>query len=433
MSERSAIKMPELLVFVRAVSVGFVAAEIARLSYALGSRLDRVLPQLDPLIHAAWIAAALAVCLTYAVLRDTHSLAWKLGRSGRLDLLLAVLLGVWIDVLAEPGLNKLHQWVGGADPYWAAFMLAASLLLMGSALVHAFLSTRGATDQARYFLADDAIEFEADDVLTIGEQANFFAEMVLAGASQPGMVFGLDGPWGSGKSSFINLAMPHWKTAAIVFRFEPLRYASDPDLSERFIRDLSSEIQKAVFVPELRPAVSRYSRLLKGKADLSFLGFKLSLEPSTETIDDLLGDIDDALHRIRRHVIVVVDDLDRLDAKTVNNVLFMIRRTFRLRKATYILCFDTEVLAGGKEDGGRAREFLEKFVTVKHSLFIDNLSLQSFLRRNWAKESQKFSAIPSDTMIRLSSIVGELGDILGDSSAASYAPLIGDLRKIKSG
>ena len=93
---------------------------------------------------------------------------------------------------------------------------------------------------------------------------------------------------------------------------------------------------------------------------MSFLGFKLSLEPSQETVDELLDDIDEVLRRIGRHVIIVIDDLDRLDAKTTNNVLFATRRTFKLSQATYVLCYDTEVLAGNHEEGSRAREFLEK-------------------------------------------------------------------------
>ena len=131
----------------------------------------------------------------------------------------------------------------------------------------------------------------------------------------------------------------------IVCRFEPLRYASEPDLADRLIRDLTAAIQSKVFAPEFRPAASRYSRLIKGKADVSFLGFKLSMEPSQETVDELLDDIDEVLRRIGRRVIIVIDDLDRLDAKTTNNVLFATRRTFKLSQATYVLCYDTEVLA----------------------------------------------------------------------------------------
>lgn len=197
------------------------------------------------------------------------------------------------------------------------------------------------------------------------------------------------------------------------------------------IRDLSAAIQNKVFAPEFRPAASRYSRLIKGKADVSFLGFKLSMEPSQETVDELLDDIDEVLRRIGRRVIVVIDDLDRLDAKTVNNVLFATRRTFKLSQATYVLCYDTEVLAGGKEEGSRAREFLEKFVTVKLSLFVDSSSIRNFLRRDWESNESQRGSVPSDTMVKLGAVLNELAEILDGESAAKYLPLIGDLRKVK--
>ena len=285
-----------------------------------------------------------------------------------------------------------------------------------------------------YFVADEEIEYEEDDLLAIESQARSFAEAVLESSAHTGLVFGVDGPWGVGKTSFINLAECYWVNAEdriIVCRFEPLRYASEPDLADRLIRDLSTAIQKKVFAPEFKPAASRYSRLIKGKADVSFFGFKLSLEPSQETADELLDDIDEVLQHIGRRVIIVIDDLDRLDAKATNNVLFATRRTFKLSQATYVLCYDTEVLAGGKEEGTKAREFLKKFVTVKQSLFVDSSSIRDFLRRDWQRVERNLGLIPSDTMVKLGAVLYELADILDGDLAANYLPLVGDLRKVK--
>ena len=310
-------------------------------------------------------------------------------------------------------------------------MLCAVLL---SPLVQQYWPKPKRTVAQLYFIADEEIVYEKDDLLASASQAKSFAETVLASGAHPGLVFGVDGPWGVGKTSFINLAERYWASAedrVIVCRFEPLRYASEPDLADRLIRDLSAAIQKKVFAPEFRPAVSRYSRLVKGKADVSFLGFKISLEPSKETVDELIDDIDEVLRRIGRRVIIVIDDLDRLDAKTTNNVLFATRRTFKLAQATYVLCYDTEVLAGGKEEGARAREFLEKFVTVKLSLFVDSSDIRDFLRRDWQRSESQLGSIPSDTMVKLGAVLNELADILDGDLAAKYLPLVGDMRKVK--
>lgn len=297
-----------------------------------------------------------------------------------------------------------------------------------------FLHHRSAkkhTVQSNYFLSDIEINSESDDLLNIKEQAKKFAESVMQSAD----VFGVDGPWGIGKTSFINLAERVWSNNSnfLVCRFEPLRYASEPDLAGRLVRELTSTIQKSVYAPEFRLAADKYSRLIKGKAEVSFLGFKLSLEPSPETVDDLLDDIDEVLKRINRRVIIVIDDLDRLDAKTVNNILFATKRTLKLTQATYVLCYDTEILTKGqgKDESSLAREFLEKFVTIKYSLFVDNSSICDFLRGKWKDSVLQDGTTPPDAIMQLSSIFDELANILQSDIASHYLPLVGNMRKVK--
>lgn len=431
---RPAMKMPELLVFARSLATGFVGAEVWRGSFYLGANFASKLSDVALWTQIVGMLLGALLCLTYAAKRGAHVAAARIGRSLRIDLLFAIGIGIWTNELAAPWLAKAHTAIKDADPNWAlaVFLMLCSVLL--SPLLQQLWPRPKRTPQQLYFIADEEIGDEKEDLLASAAQAKSFAETVLASGSHPGLVFGVDGPWGVGKTSFINLAEHYWSIAedrAIVCRFEPLRYASEPDLSDRLIRDLSAAIQRKVFVPEFRPAASRYSRLIKGKADVSFLGFKLSLEPSQETVDELLDDIDEVLRRIGRRVIIVIDDLDRLDAKTTNNVLFATRRTFKLSQATYVLCYDTEILAGSKEEGSRAREFLEKFVTVKLSLFVDSSSIRNFLQRNWQRAESQLGSIPSDTMLKLGAVLNELAGILDGELAAKYLPLVGDMRKVK--
>jgi hypothetical protein len=427
--------MPEWLVFARAFAVGLVVAEIFRLACIAGSHFADAIEDVNPRWRLSMVVLAALLAAAYFWARQGFDESKRLYRSWRVDLLAMVVLGVGADFLAEPWLEKVHDVAEGANPLWAPTLLGVLLIIMASALWRRYAPKRPQPPPQLYFLTDDEIKLESEDILGSETQAKSFAETVLASGSNAGIVFGIDAPWGTGKTSFINLAQQYWESVkpkrVIVFRFEPLRYASDPDLADKFIRDLSAVIQREVFVPEFRPAASRYSRMLKGKADFSFLGFKFSLDPSAETVDELLDDIDAVLMRIGRRVIVIVDDLDRLDAKAVNNVLFIARRTFRLTQAAYVLCYDTEVLVAGKEDGDRARKFLEKFVNVKLSLFVDGRTLQEFLRVDWRSDTKRFPAIPADTMVKLAAVVDELANALGDDNAAYYLPLIGDLRKIK--
>lgn len=430
------MKMPELLVFAKFLATGFLCAEIWRAAFSISANFASSAwwPDVALYVKSSLLLAGALLCLTYALTRGAFASAARIVRSLRIDLLFALGIGIWANELFSPWLSKVHSALKSVDPNWApAVLLLLSAVLLSPLVQHYWPKRKKAASQL-YFIADEEIEYERDDLLASASQAKSFAETVLACGAHSGLVFGIDGPWGVGKTSFINLAERFWESAedrVIVCRFEPLRYASEPDLADRIIRDLSAAIQKKVFVPEFRPAASRYSRLIKGKADVSFLGFKLSLEPSQETVDELLNAIDDVLRRIDHRVIIVIDDLDRLDAKTTNNVLFATRRTFKLSQATYVLCYDTEVLAGGKEEGSRAREFLEKFVTVKLSLFVDSSSIRDFLRRDWQRAESQLGPIPSDTMVKLGALLNELADILDGELTANYLPLLGDFRKVK--
>lgn len=436
----SEMKMPELLVFAKVFMVGIISAEIFRIAYYLGENFaSTFLSEIDWWIKINFAFVCLLVCIVYAIKRNAYIAVVRLAKSWRVDLFFTLLIGVGSNCLLVASLDIVHKLVQQANPWYAPAILAMLLLMLISSICRSYRMNWQNKKQIRsqlFFLEDEEIKSKDQDILSNNNQATSFAQTVLeSGSAHSGLVFGIDGPWGVGKTSFINLAENYWKKNAedevIVFRFEPLRYASELDLSQRFIKELSAVIQKHVYAPEFQPAITRYSRMLKSKTDMSFLGFKLSLEPLNETIEEMLEDIDDVLKRINRKLIIVIDDLDRLEPKVVNNVLFTARRTFKLSQATYILCYDTENLVAGKDDGEKAREFLEKFVTLKLSLFVDSSKIIEYLERDWGSEQQILLNIPSDSMFKLSSILKTLAELLNGDKAAQYMAIIGDLRKVK--
>ena len=428
------MKIPEFMVFLRILSTGFLLAEVWRIASYLGSNYAPIILKENIWVQALTLSMPLILCINYSLKRGATEDTVRIIKSCRIDLLAALIFGIWANSLLAPRLKSLHEVFEAADPYWApAILTILCAIILSPTVQHLRALFKKETSQL-YFLSDDEIHKSTEDALHCDPQAESFAKTIMASHAHPGLVFGIDGPWGVGKTSFINLAARYWEKHSneiIICRFEPLRFASEPDLTDRLIKELSATIQREAYAPEFRPAASRYSRLIKGKADISFLGFKLAIEPSQETLDELLDDIDDVLRRIGRRVIIVIDDLDRLDSKTANSVLFATRRTFKLSQATFILCYDTEILAGIQEETSRAREFLEKFVTVKLSLFVDSSSIQNFLTRDWQNEEQKLTSVPSDTMIQLGAVLTELSNILEGDNAASYLPYVRNLRKVK--
>jgi hypothetical protein len=433
-------KMPELLVFAKVFIIGIIGAEVFRIAFYLGEAAKPLFS-----FNAYWCDEASLffitsiICCLYAHKRNAGLTIELLAQSRRIDLFSILIIGVCSNFFLEPLLSNVHKLVQQSNPWFGPFILITILVMFASSVWRVYSMEVQEKNRARkqlLFLEDEAIDRQDQDKLSGNDQAVAFAQTVLESANaHSGLVFGIDGPWGVGKTSFINLAQKYWESKAkgelIVFRFEPLRYASELDLSQRFIKELATTIQKQVYAPEFQSLASRYSRMLKGKAGFSFLGFKLSLEPSNETIDEMLHDIDEVLKRAGRRLVVVVDDLDRLEPKLVNNVLFTVRRTFNLSQASYILCYDLENLLLGKDDGEKAREFLEKFVMIQHSLFIDRASIKNYLSKNWKNEQVTQLTTSSESILKLSSVLTTLVAMLEGNKAAEYMPIIGNLRKVK--
>lgn len=428
------MRMPELQVYCRAVLCGLLLAETARLAFLSSLKFGNWIASTLPFqIVVVLLLLFFAVPVVYGFRRQAFAQLQRIVASWRVDLLIGVAIGIGVDFLLAPKLVKVHEAIGRQDMAWAPLLLGMLVVVLLASVVRDSIARRSKSLVQVRFLSDDEIEKEHEDVLGIAQKAKDFADTVMAVAGQQGLVFGLDAPWGTGKTSFLNLAEREWARyqSTVVVKFQTLRYASEPDLSDRFVRELCTAIKQRAFAPEFAPAADRYTRMLKGKADLSFLGFKLSLEPSAETIDELLEDIDSVLKQSKKRLIVIIEDLDRLDPKLVNNVLFTVRRTFKLSQAAYILCYDTEMLVAAQEDGARARDFLEKFITVKQSLFVDGAVLKRFLLTDWKKDLSRFPLIPADTMFSLSGIMNVVADMVAGKDSHHYAPLLGDLRKLK--
>lgn len=362
----------------------------------------------------------------------------RLLRSGRLDVFFAFGFGVLIPIILGGIWSQNYE-------KWAATEISPTQLgiavLAPVAVVIAFffgqligwLRFREPGTDA-FFINDEALGDASKDFLAIAEKANRFADRVLNNDSSKNMVFGIDAPWGIGKSTFINFCKDRWaktrRDRVIVYDFNPLRYEGSADLAETFVDGLIRAIQSQVFIPELRSLVSRYSKFLRG-AKAKFSLVDLELPSSGYTIDDAHEYLEAALSQLGKKVIVIVDDLDRLTLPAAKAVLYTIKKSFSLPNVSYVLAYDTEnigALEERKPDADKLTEFLEKFINVKISIFLESGALAKYVSESL---SEVLSGNSQADPVLVSTAVGGLIDILNSSEYLKYQPFIGDIRKIK--
>ena len=227
---------------------------------------------------------------------------------------------------------------------------------------------------------DNPIRDANADVLGRTATAKSFAGHILELDASEGAAVGVFGPWGSGKTSFINLARTEFEQAEIpVLDFNPWMFSGAEQLVGRFFDELSAELRLRNF-DKVGEALKEYGDALT--APLSLLGVPLVKEFATaalKTAGSVVGrptsvnqyrkDVEDALRERERPIIVVLDDVDRLSVSEIRDVFKLARLTAGFPNLIYIvLCDRLRVEQALGEDGLSGRDYLEKIIQYPFDL-----------------------------------------------------------------
>ncbi|MHB1950439.1 MAG: KAP family P-loop NTPase fold protein [Acidiferrobacteraceae bacterium] len=407
-------------------------------SEIIGSRIYDYYSGSVPL-YALFTAGGIAALISVGYLHVRGLFHWvrQLFESRRVDIVILAALGLLVSLVdGSVGRSYYVKLVQFITPGKWLLLIATPPVVFAILIVRSWKSTPQEGDGTSPFFMSDAEIATADkDLLDLANRAKSFAERVLNEGSHDSVVFGIDAPWGIGKSSFVNLCVEYWNTQCdsrpVVFKFNPLRYESKANLLEKFIDGLIDGLQKDTFVPELSPALSRYSRLIRAKEGLSIGGIRLDLLFLSHSVEDAYGELACALARSKRKLIVIVDDLDRLPPEQVKDVLFTIKVGFPLPNISYVLCYYTDNIALGKSGAEDVREFLEKFVNVKIGLFLDPEVLARYVSTNLDIALKDHPHIDPYTLTKIRETIAAATEICNSSAFHYFQPYLGDIRKIK--
>lgn len=240
------------------------------------------------------------------------------------------------------------------------------------------------------------------DRLGFGEVASRIANSIVDRASVDGLVIGLDGQWGSGKSSLLHLIerslrqLPEERRPTII-NFRPWLVGNRDALLSSLFNELAEKIahvrlargdatdvtkqkaqRAAQAVRKFARALSKTGQLVEALGDIvptaGFWGRLLqgggaaaakSEEPTDLAAlkDEIVRDLRDLGHRF----IITVDDVDRLEPAEVIEVLRLVRSVADFPNINYLLCYDAERLAEAIESGAKIKNgaaYLEKIVQL---------------------------------------------------------------------
>lgn len=229
------------------------------------------------------------------------------------------------------------------------------------------------------------------------------AETIAARQNAASLCVGIYGEWGEGKSTALNFIKRELTAHShiVCVEFNPWRFGDEtqllinffttladalgtslPSRKEKIGRAMRDYLSSVIGAVTISPSIAGTSVLEVNLGDAAKeIGDKLasvSLDEQKKKIEGILRD------EIKR-VVVLMDDIDRLEKTEVQAVFRLVKLTADFAYTTYILAFDDERVAEAlgeqysRGDAAAGRDFLEKIIQVPlHLPKADVLDLRDF-------------------------------------------------------
>jgi predicted KAP-like P-loop ATPase len=183
---------------------------------------------------------------------------------------------------------------------------------------------------------DKPISDPSEDRYGIDPFARALASSIQKMPSPEGTVVALNGPWGSGKSSAVNLVLHHLKdidaSGIVVVNFACWWFRGEEELALAFFRELYAGIGVPLGeqFKKLLPKIG--ARLLRAG---SVVGAGIDLAGG--------GGAGAALADQQKRFLIVIDDIDRLAPDEALLVFRLVKSVGRLPNVIYLLVFDRQL------------------------------------------------------------------------------------------
>jgi predicted KAP-like P-loop ATPase len=226
--------------------------------------------------------------------------------------------------------------------------------------------------------ADNPIRSSTEDRLGRAAAATRFADDVLAVDASEGVVVGVLGAWGSGKTSFVNLGRERLADrGATVIDFNPWMFSGTEQLVTTFFVEVAAQLRLQPGLAEVGKDLEEYGEAFAGLGWLPLVGpwiergrlankaISKLLQRRKEGAGARREQVVKALRQLPHPVVVVVDDIDRLSTNEIRDIFKLVRLTASFPNVIYVVAFDRErVEVALTEHGVPGRAYLEKVLQV---------------------------------------------------------------------
>jgi predicted KAP-like P-loop ATPase len=271
------------------------------------------------------------------------------------------------------------------------------------------------------YFNDSPIEKLEDDRYDFGPFAHSIAKSFRDIKNPVGTTIALNGAWGSGKSSAINLIRRELEATnddvLVITEFKCWWYRGDEALALAFLQSLHTVIKKNVgdkvkdLIPNigrpllqagkvLGPAISlATSNPLLGALAAGSTNFAKTFFPDGQTPEEAFHKLSEILEKQNQRFLVILDDIDRLNPEEALAVFRLVKSVGRLPNVMYLLVFDRQLADAAVLEyfPSEGPHFLEKIIQASFEIPVP---LQTDLNNAILSSVEDICGTPSEEHIQ---------------------------------
>jgi predicted KAP-like P-loop ATPase len=224
------------------------------------------------------------------------------------------------------------------------------------------------------FSTDRPLTDRQEDRLNRTPFAERIADVLLNLPRGSSLTVGIHGPWGDGKTTVLNFIRSRLEAAptTVVVQFNPRRFTDESAMLTEFFRYLAATIRAKLSTrgEDIAGWIEKVGRFASVVSDRFSAASEVAARQAEVGLEEVRRRLFEALAEADRRIVVLVDDIDRLDKHESHTLFRLIKACADFPNVCYVLAFDDAAVAkalgerygAGDEAAGRA--FLEKIIQI---------------------------------------------------------------------
>lgn len=197
---------------------------------------------------------------------------------------------------------------------------------------------------------------------------------------------GLQGGWGLGKTSLINMVKNELSEEILILDFDPWIISNKSDIEETFFKEFKSILEENVDESTLKYITKYQKEIIHNSMGILDIIFSLfsnininlfsttydNLERKNSNVNFLKNKINEKLSEIPfyNRILIIIDDVDRLPKEEIQSIFKLVASSANFNNLTFLIAYDEKVVVSAlnntQEDMGK--EYLEKIINIQVDL-----------------------------------------------------------------